>query len=283
MSQATSSIKHQAPQKTTSGIINLSLLGFLLRRHRILFLVMAISVALTSAMMAGLWPLFTDDSMLEALDQFAASIPGFDISSMVMTAGEYLDTQWLGVYWWPLAGSVLMAVASKAIAGSVTDGTLETIEAFPLARSTYITTTIVSLLIISLALTLSTIVPIAIMGPHFEIDISMARYVLLVFAGWMVLFAFGLFVLALSAWTRGSALSVGIAAFIMVVMIFLTMATPFVEELESIEFLNLLNWWGSAAIINDGEAKVGLWVYLATVGGLSLLASYIGFLKRDLT
>jgi len=269
------------PRKTSNGIINSSLLGFILRRHRILFIVMMVCAAAYPAMMVGIWPLFIDDSLQEMMDQLAAAMPGFDTGTFAMSIGEYLDTQWLGVYWLPLAGAVMIAVAAKGIAGSVVDGTLETIASYPIARTTYITTLIVTLVIISAGLALATILPIALMGPLFDIELKMSTYTLLIVASWLILLVFGLFVMAVSSWTRGSSLSVGIAVAVIIVFIVLVVATPFVEALEVIQPINLLHWWGSAQIIDEGSAKVGLWIYLAVVGIPSLVASYIGFSRRD--
>lgn len=270
------------PQKRTQ-FINLALLASIFKRHRVLLIVIALCVAAYSVMIIAMWPLFIDDSLQEMMDQLAASIPGFDAGAFSMTLGQYLETQWLGVYWLPLAGSVMIVVAAKAIAGSVVDGSLEVICTSPCKRSTYLTTVVVALFVIAAILSVATMVPLVLCGPAFEADFEVGTTALLLLASLLILFVFGLFVLAVSAWTRGNAIPAAVAVAFILVMLVLYIATPSVEALEVLEPVNLLHWWGSAVLIDEGKLEPGLWIWLATVGAASLAAAFAGFLRRDLT
>jgi len=268
-------------------VINVALLAYFFRRHRVLLAVIALCAAAYSAMIVALWPLFLDDAFQEGMEAFvesmAALAPNMDTGIFMMTLGQYIESQWLGVYWLPLAGAVLIVLAGKAIAGSISDGSLETICANPVRRGVYLNTVILTLLIFSLILNVATIVPLAALGPFFDAELAAGTVAILLVAGWLILFDFGLLVLAVSSWTRGLVLSAAVAVAFILVMIVLYVATPMVEFLENLNTVNLLHWWGSAGIIDDGEAELGLWIWLAVVGAASLLASYLGFLRRDLT
>lgn len=270
-----------APSKR-SAPINLSLLGYLFKRHSILFAVITLCVAAYSLMIIAIWPLFIDEGMQQTMEQLAAVMPGFDTEAFSMSLGQYLETQWLGVYWLPLAGAVLIVVAARSIAGSVADGSLETIFATPLSRMSYLNTVVLALLVMSLALSIATVAPLALAAPIFDAEISAQTALLLGGAGWVALFVFGLVVLALSSWTRGIAKSESIAVAIIILMIVLYIATPYVEFLEVLEPLNLLHWWGAGDIIDTGKAEAGLWIWLALVGVVSMGLSYGKFLRRDL-
>jgi ABC-type transport system involved in multi-copper enzyme maturation permease subunit len=264
-------------------VINLSLMESLLKKHRILFIVIAACVAAYSVMILGLWPLVNDESMMELMGQLSESIPGLDSSAFSMTLGQYIETQWLGIYWLPLAGSVLIAAAAKAIGGSVTDGSLEMFCASPLKRRTYLTTVILTLLIMSVVLSVATVVPLAALGTVFDAQLKWSTVVILLTAAFLVLFVFSLIVLAISAWTRGIGLACSIAVALILIMLVLYMATPYVEALEVLQPINLLHWWGAGGIIDEDTTKTGLWIWLGVVGVTSLTASFIGFLRRDLT
>jgi len=283
----TTPAKSTAASPKNSQIINGALLAYFLRKHRILLAVIAFCAAAYSVMIIALWPLFLDDAFQEGMESlaetFAAIAPDMDTGMFMMTLGQYLETQWLGVYWLPLAGAVLIVFAGKAIAGSISDGSLETICANPLKRVVYLNTIVVTLLIFSLVLSAATIVPLAALGPVFDAEMSVQTTAILLLAGWLIMFVFGLLVLAVSAWTRGVVLSAAVAVAFILVMIVLYVATPMVEFLEHLNPVNLLHWWGSAGIIDDGTAEPGLWIWLAVVGAITLAISYLGFLRRDLT
>lgn len=243
---------------------------------------MALCVALYSLMMAAIWPLFNDDSLQQMMEQMAQMMPGVDTEAFSMSIGEYLDTQWLGIYWLPMVGAVMIVIASKAIAGGSRDGSLETIFVYPIARTTYLSTCILALIAVALILSLATMLPLVVIGPAFEITLEASTYLLLIVAAFLVLLVFGLFVLAISSFSRGLGIPAGVAVGFLLVMMVLLIATPYVEALEILEPLNLLHWWGSGRIIDEGSAEVGLWIYLGVVGGVSLLVSYVSFLRRDL-
>jgi len=264
-------------------IINLTLLSYFLRKHRVLIIVMALCAAAYSVMIVALWPMVLDDSFKEMMETLAASLPGLDAESFMMSLGQYLETQWLGVYWLPLAGAVLIVLAGKAIAGSINDGSMETVFANPLRRGVYLNTVVLAILLISLILGIATIAPLAALGPLFDARLEPGTVAILLAAACLILFVFGLMVLAVSAWTRGVVLAASFAVAFILVMIVLYVATPFVGFLENLNPVNLLHWWGSATIIDTGEAEPGLWIWLAVVGVVSLLASYAGFLRRDIT
>jgi len=270
-----------APAKVQ--LINTTLLGYFLRRHRILLIILALCSAAFSIMIIAMWPLIVSDSFQEMVEMMAAALPGVDTEMLMMSYGQYLETQWLGIYWLPLAGAVLIVLAAKAIAGNVSDGTMETICAAPLKRSTYVNTVVLVILLISLVLSIATIVPLAALGPVFEAELEAGTIIILLVASWLILFVFGLLVLAASAWTRGVVLPAAFAVAFILVMIVLYLATAVVESLEILNPVNLLHWWGSAGIVDTGSAEVGLWIWLAVVGVVSLAAIYTGFLRRDLT
>ena len=271
----------KAPAKMQ--FINATLLGYFLRRHRILFIVMALCSAAYSVMIIAMWPLFIDEGFQETMEMLAASLPGMDTESFLMSLGQYLETQWLGVYWLPMAGAVLIVLAAKAIAGNIHDGSMETICATPLKRGAYVNTVVLVILVLSLVLAIASIVPLAALGPVFEAEFKAQTVAILLIASWLILFVFGLMVLAVSAWTRGVVIPAAFAVAFILVMIVLYVATPVVEFLEVLNPINLLHWWGSAGIIDDGSAEVGLWLWLAVVGVVSLAVSYLGFLRRDIT
>ncbi|MCL2807941.1 MAG: hypothetical protein FWD27_07305 [Coriobacteriia bacterium] len=281
--QTTQSLAASAKATHKMHIINPTLFSYFIRRQSILLAVIALCVAAYSAMIIAMWPLFIDEGFQETMELLAASLPGMDTQSFLMTLGEYLETQWLGAYLLPLAGAALIVFAARAIAGSISDGSMETMCAAPLGRAVYVTTVVAVLLVASLVLSIAAIVPLAALGPLFEAKLSMQTSLLLVIGAWLVLFVFGLIVLAVSAWTRGVVLSAAVAVAFILVMLVLYVATPMVEFLENLNPINLLYWWGSAGIIDSGAAEAGLWIWLAIVGGVSLLVCYLGFLKRDLT
>ena len=270
-----------ATKKT--AILNGSLLSYFMRKHRVLFIVMAICTAGYSVMIIALWPLMIDQSFQQMLEQLANTIPGLDTQSLVMSLGQYVETQWLGMYWLPLAGAIMIVIAAKAIAGSINDGSMETICAAPIKRTTYLNTVVLVLLIVSAVLSVATIVPLAALGPVFKAGFSAGTTALLLVASWLILFVFGLLILAISSWTRGLAPSVVIAVAFILVMLVLYLVIPLVDFLKILNPISLLHWWGSAGIIDNGTAEQGLWIWLAVVGVASLVVSYIGFHKRDLT
>lgn len=266
-----------------SAPLNLSLLGFFVKRHRILILVIILSVIAMSAMIIAMWPLFLDDGLQEMLDQLAASIPGLDAGVFSMTLGQYLETQWISVYWLPLAGAVMIVMSVRALSGAVVDGTLETIFSTPLKRTTFLNTLVLALFLIAGVLSAATIVPLALLAPVFEAEISVEAVLILFATCWLVLFVFGLMVMALSSWLRGAGVAAGLAVAIVLVLLILYIVIPAVEALEFLEFISLFQLWGTGAIIDGEVINAGLWVWLAVVGIASLVLSYVGFLRRDIS
>lgn len=263
--------------------MNLSLMGFFLKRHRILLIIIALCVAAYSVMIVALWPMFIDDGMQETMESLAAAIPGFDVEAFSMSLGQYLETQWIGAYLLPLAGSVIIVLGTKALSGGVADGSLETIFSAPLKRSTYLISLFVTLFVVAGILALATVLPLAACGPLFDASLELESILLLILTSWLVLFVFGLMVAAVAAWTRGTGLTAGIAVAFIIVMLVLYFVTPQVEFLQFLEPINLLHWWGSGEIVDAGTVEVGLWVWLAVVGVAALVVSCLGFLRRDLT
>lgn len=263
--------------------LNGALLGFFIKRHRVLILVIALSVIAMSAMIIAMWPLFLDDGLQEMLDQLSASIPGLDAGAFSMTLGQYLETQWISVYWLPLAGAVMIVMTVRALSGAVADGTLETIFSSSLKRTTFLNTFVLAIFLIAGVLSAATIVPLALLAPVFDAEISMEVALILFVTCWLVLFVFGLIVMAFSSWTRGAGMAAALAVGVILALLILYIALPMVEALEFLEPLSLFQLWGTGALIDGESINAGLWVWLAVVGAVSLVLSYVGFLRRDIS
>jgi len=256
-------------------------LGTLKQRWQALFWYVFTLVAY-GWMMVWYWPL-----MGESYSQIVESMPpeliqafaGADVD--LATLGGFMQTEYLGIMWIGIVASALILFAAKMISSEIGAGTMELLLAQPISRMRFILTRMAALLTCVLALAIATVAPIQVLGPGYDIDLPPKTYALLYLTSILFMSAIGGLAFLVSAATRDGGKPAAITGGILGVMWVLHAISGLADFADSLEPFNLLKYWQPAALIDHGTVAQESWWVLSGITVLTLVASVIVFVRRD--
>ncbi len=258
--------------------------GTLHQRRKPLFW-FSFSLIAYSWMMVWFWPQMGGAEYAELAESMPPEMIALfgDADLSLASLGGYFQTEYLGLMWMVVAASALIGFASKAIAGEIGGGTMEILLSQPLSRSKFILTRMGVLVLYVLLLGAATFVPIQILGPGYDIELSAKVFWLLLGLGSLFMLAIGSFAFMVSALSRDSGrptvvTSAAIAT--MWIMSFLADVSDFADALDP---FNLLSYWEPGKIINNGALDTNAWWIYGGVSIVFLMIAYVGFMRRDVT
>lgn len=260
--------------------INL-LLGTLRQRSLSLFWYVFTLVAY-GWMMVWYWPL-----MGESYSQLIESMPPELIQAFaganvdLTTVGGFMQTEYLGIMWIGIAGSALILFASKAVAGEIGSGTMELLLTQPISRLRFVSTRIAGLVVWVAALCVATVAPIQLLGPTYDIDLPAERYLLLYGLSAVFMLAIGGIAFLVSAASRDGGKPAAVTGGLLGAMWVLHAIAGLADFAESLEPFNLLKYWQPASIIDKGTVSPESWWVLGMVALVTLFASVVVFVRRD--
>lgn len=234
-------------------------------------------------MMTWFWPQMGGDTyagMLESLPpEFLALFGGTDVP--FASLGGYFQVEYLGLMWILIVAAAVILFAGKAFSGEVAAGTMEFVLAQPISRARFAITRVVSLVGYCALLAAASFVPIQVFGPRYEIDLSAETFWTLCALGFVFMLAVGGIAMLLSAFARGTGLPGAVSAGLLVVMWVLDLIAGVSEFAEAFDPVNLVTYWQPGKIINGGAVPAEAWWVYAGVALVTLAASVVVFMRRD--
>ncbi|MDH4140799.1 MAG: ABC transporter permease subunit, partial [Coriobacteriia bacterium] len=174
-----------------------------MRQRRVGLFWYSVGLVVYSWVMCWYWPLIGDEyqKLVDTLPpQFIQAFAGTDVD--FSTLGGYFQAEYLGLMWIAIVGSAVILYASKAIGSEIGNGTMELLLSQPISRVRFVVTRIIGFVAYTAVVAAATFVPIAIFGPHYDIDLSTKTHVLLFLSGTVFMLAIGGVAFLLSALSR---------------------------------------------------------------------------------
>ena len=197
------------------------------------------------------------------------------------TLGGYFQTEYLGLMWMLIVASALIIFASKAFAGEISAGTMEFMLAQPVSRVRLAITRVVALVAYVLVLSAASFVPIALLGPTYDIDLGARTFWTLSAFGALFMAAVGGLALLLSSMLRDGGRAGGIAAGVMGVFWVADLVSNVSEAAKVLDPVNIVTYWQPGKIINgEAVASEAWWIY-GVIAVVSLIAAVVVFSRRD--
>lgn len=256
-------------------------LGTLKQRGTALFWY-AITLVAYSWMMVWYWPLM-GDSYAELVDTLPPEmLQAFAGGAVDMgTLGGFFQVEYLGLMWMGIVASAVILFASRAIAGEISNGTMELLLTQPISRMRFILTRIATLVVYVVALSAATFVPIVILGPSYEIELSARVFWLLLASGSLFMLAIGGIAFMFSAIMRDGGKPAAITGGLFGIMWILHAMAALADFADALEPYNLMKYWQPADLIDNGIVAGELWWVYGGVALVTLGASVILFARRD--
>ena len=195
--------------------------------------------------------------------------------------GGYFQTEYLGLMWMLIVASALIIFASKAFAGEISAGTMEFVLAQPVSRMRLAVTRVVALVSYVLVLSAATFVPIALLGPAYDIELSARTFWTLSAFGALFMGAVGGSALLLSSMFRDGGRAGGIAVGVMGVFWIADLVSNVSEAAKVLDPVNIVTYWQPGKIINGDAVKPEAWWIYGIIGVVSFIAAVVVFSRRD--
>lgn len=257
------------------------LLGTLRQRGQALFW-FAFTLVAYGWMMVWYWPLMGESysKIIESMPpEFIQAFAGADVD--LTTLGGFMQTEYLGIMWIGIVASALILFASKMVSSEIGSGTMELLLTQPISRIRFIITRILALLACVGVLSVATVAPIQLLGPGYDIDLPAKTYLLLYATSILFMTAIGGFAFLVSAASRDGGKPAAITGGLLGVMWVLHAIAGLADFADSLEPFNLLKYWQPANLIDKGTVLTESWWVLGAVGVVTLTASVIVFMRRD--
>ncbi len=236
-----------------------------------------------SWLMVWFWPLFGGEEYTQLVDSLPKEVlAAFGTAELSLgTLGGYMQVEYLGLMWMIIVSSAIILYATKACASEIDAGTMELLLAQPLSRTRLMLTRIAGLVIVALALSAATFVPIQIFGPRYTVDLSAEVFWLLFAQGTLFILAIGGITLVVSAFSSSGGRPAAFASGLLGAMWVLHFVAEVSEVAEALETINLLRYWEPGRIINDASANPDAWWVYGCVTIVSFGVAVWGFARRD--
>lgn len=256
-------------------------LGTLRQRGQALFW-FAFTLVLYSWMMVWYWPLLGDSYQKLAgtfPPELIKAVAGANVD--LTTLGGFFQTEYLGIMWIGIVASAVIICATKSISSEISAGTMELLLSQPISRTRFAMTRIAVLVLYVLVLAAATFAPIAVLGPHYKVEIGAKSLWLLSAAGSLFMLAIGGITFLISSATRDGGKPAAFSGGLLGVMWVLHTISGLAKFADKLEPVNLLKYWQPAQIINDGTSPASLWWVYGGVAVVTLVASVLVFARRD--
>jgi len=262
--------------------VNWRLLVGTLRQRRWGLLWFSIGLVSYSWLMVWYWPL-VGQQLGELVKSFPRELitafAGSDVD--ITTLGGFFQTEYLGLMWIAIVASAVILYAGRAIAGEISNGTMELLLTQPISRLRFALTRAVGLVVIVLVLAVATFLPIRVLGPAYDVDLSTKTLLLLSGSGELLMLAIGGLAFLVSALSREAGRPGAIVGGLLGVMWVGHTLAAFSDFADALEPVNLLYYWRPAQIIDKGTLPAEMWWVYGGVAVVSLAAAVLVFRRRD--
>lgn len=260
-----------------------TLLRGTLHQHRTPMFWFSAGLVLYSWMMVWFYPLFSQGEYSDLIDslppEMLALFGGTEVDFATM--GGFFQTEYLGIMWMLIVASAVIVFAARAFAGEIGAGTMEFTLAQPVSRVRLATTRVVALVGYAVLLSAATFVPIQVVGPSYDVELSAQVFWTLLAFGTVFIVAIGGLALLLSSMFRDGGRVGAIAASVLVVFWVADLVANVSEAAEVIDPINLVSYWQPGKIINGDAVPAGAWWLYGVVAVVTLVASVVIFSRRD--
>ncbi len=241
------------------------------------------SLVAYSWMMVWFWPQMGGAEYAELAESMPPEMIALfgDAELSLASLGGYFQTEYLGLMWMVIVAAALIGYAAKMIAGEVNGGTMELLLSQPLSRSKFILTRMAGLVLQVLLLSAATFVPIQILGPGYDIELTAKVFWLLFGLGSLLMLAIGSFAFMVSALSRDGGRPTTLTSAVIAGMWIASFLADVSDFADALDPFNLLSYWEPGKVINNGALATNAWWVYAGVSVVCLVIAYIGFMRRD--
>ena len=185
---------------------------------------------------------------------------------------------------WMLHSVLIVAVATRSLAGEIDRGTVDVLLAYPVARRQLVTATLIvlvaCLMLFGLELWLCMKLGFRIAGLEVPESLPAFRWVSLnLFA---LFFAAGGIALALSSRLSNHGRAIGHVLGFLVVSFFINLIASLWKKVEVVDVVSIFHYFQSQPIVESGQPPVFDLVVLFSVGAIGITYAYLHFEARDI-
>lgn len=253
-----------------------------MKQRRSALLWYSVTLVCYSWMMVWYWPLMGEEyqKLVETMPpELMKAFAGGDVD--MGTLGGFFQVEYLGLMWMGIVASAVILYASKAIAGEVSTGTMELLLTQPISRVRFVFTRIAAFAVFVFGLSAATFVPIVVLGPTYEIELSSEVFWLLFATGSLFMLAVGGIAFMLSAMMRDGGKPAAITGGLFGAMWILHAMSALADFADAFEPFNLVKYWQPADLINDAVVAPETWWVYGGVALVTLTVSVFAFVRRD--
>lgn len=241
-----------------------------------------LSLVLYSWMMVWFWQQMGSSysQMLENYPKELLALFGGNEVSFA-TLGGFFQVEYLGLMWMIIIAAAVVLFANKAFSGEIGAGTMELLLAQPISRARVALTRVVGFIGYAVALNIATFVPIQLIGPAYDVDLSAGTFWTVFALGLLFTLGIGGFAMLLSSMFRDSGKPGAIAAGTLLVFWIADMVGNVSKVADAFDPVNLVSYWQPGKIINGGAAPAEAWWVYGLLAAVSLAGAVAIFARRD--
>lgn len=237
-------------------------------------------IVATVALMAAIWPSFSDVDYESLLDQYPEAMKEiFNIGDMG-TATGFMNAELYSLLLPALFIVFAIGRGARLVAGEEEEGTLETLAALPVSRDRVLLEKAAALAVALAVLALALFVSSALMSAAIGMGIPLLHLLNAAVAMYLLGFEFGFLALAVSAGTGRRGLAIGAATAVAAASYLLFVMGQLVEAVEPL--LELSPFHQAVAGGPIGATLPAVALAMPLVGLLALAAALPVFHRRDL-
>ncbi|MGV8083024.1 MAG: ABC transporter permease subunit [Coriobacteriia bacterium] len=252
-------------------------------QHRMPMVWFSVGLVLYSWMMAWFHPQIGGGEYAQLVESLPPEMLAIFGGTEVPFAslGGYFQTYYLGLMWMLIVVSALVLFSVKAFSGEIAAGTMEFVLAQPISRIRFAVTRIVVLAGYAILLAAASFVPIQVLGPLYDIELSPETLWTLFAFGVLFMLAAGGLAMLLSSIFREGGKPVAITSGVLVLLWIADLLSGVSRIAEFFDPVNLVGYWQPGTIINGEAVPAEAWWLYAIVATVMLAGSVFVFSRRD--